>query len=333
MPDNTPGIVTFLANWGDLLFFIFFALHICLGGVLPRRRLWGSSLIRRIALVTVIVSAIVFFTIRLILEGIYQTAPLRGLFATGVVAFIASWVWNWNFLHYGQRASRLFEIALALREIRTFRYGNSSDELRKSKGLELVVRRGARKAKGDPYWRGFIEGEPEFLEACRAYIIHLVEVGLHQDKLSAFGDPAYLRSHSFNTTNQYKRIYDVIMTVEVSNAVLKVPFENFIDKFNASSISIAGLATEAEATGESNLAKVARRVAADAVGYVSNPFFKKPRTKEHVACINECIDAAVEELRQMQNPLPLSPAPPPSSDTSAPVTNSSTLSSAADDNV
>lgn len=312
-----------IAAWADLGSLLLLVLSLYVGGLTPSRLVWGRSPFHNTLLFCLHTLSIAYSSFRFIGEGIFLSPGPRE-FLVGSVVYLGRWLWlSWRMNRPSSPESRLFEVALALRELRTLRIGFSTDKsnnARRTGDLELVIRRGARKTpRGQHYWRGVKEAPDTFHELVSTWEVRLVEEDLHADKLDMFGTTEYMNMDQATMETAYKRFYEVVMRAlpfrpfgcneasnervmgwgnlsmpsrardrAVRNGSIEVNFEPFFEKW--SGLPVEWQASNVGADDERPIGWVARRVAADAVVYVNKKGKATSRTVEQVSVINRCLE-------------------------------------------
>lgn len=191
---------------------------------------------------------------------------------------------------YNTRSGRLFRVARSLRYLKMLRLGPSTHSTRLGE-KELVLRSGIHRINSaEKYWRG-IPVVIIFQQSVETWEIHLLEPKLHAALLDIFGTIEYGSQDPHNLDDAYKRIYTAVMGTGPVCEHLKVDYAPFFSQFRP--VPVTSFSRRLEATEESELGQIARRVAADAVLYVKDPDARF-RTQQHVTCINECLENALQ---------------------------------------
>eukprot|EP00177_Eucheuma_denticulatum_P001225 GFKZ01002207.1.p1 GENE.GFKZ01002207.1~~GFKZ01002207.1.p1 ORF type:complete len:343 (+),score=37.22 GFKZ01002207.1:298-1326(+) len=322
---QSPELFEHFSAWADLGSLVLLVLSLYVGGLNPSRPVWGRSNFRNAVLFCLHSLSIAYSGFRFIGEAVFLSPGPRE-FLAGSLVYLARWLWlSWRMNRPSSPESRLFEVALSLRELHTMRIGFStdkSDSAKRAGDCELVIRRGARKPpRGQHYWRGVKETPDTYHEQVSTWEVRLVEEGLHADKLDIFGTAEYMDLDQASMEMAYKRIYEVVMRAlpfhspesnegsaarvtgwgsvsmpsrtadrGVNNGYIDVNFEPFFEKW--SGLPVEWHAKNVGADDERPIGCVARRVAADAVVYVNKRGSATSRTREQVRVINRCLECA-----------------------------------------
>lgn len=150
------------------------------------------------------------------------------------------------------------------------------------------MRKGTREATGRAYWRGVVENEQKVGDA---WVVHLLDEAIHMDLLSPIATTTYARDQKNSLDDFYRRVYDCVMTAEGADES-HVDWTDFLNRYTA--ITKTNFALRTGATADSELAGVARRIAADACNYASGR--GQFRTETQIHLMNLCIEKSAEEL-------------------------------------
>lgn len=287
--EDLPRLAEILSEYGNLIFICLLAIVVTFGGSEPVKPLWGRSMFQNIALATSVVLAVIFVIIFVVVEAVYKINPVGDFLTTGLTVFLLRWVLLWTDMLRDSRGAKVLRLVDAIKDVKQIRLGRSSHPSRRGE-TELVIRKGVRKAFGDQYWRGK-QKSAEKIEAVDTWKVQLEEECMHMDRLGELGTPAYLKSNLYNIRDIYKRFYDIIIDAEGLSSQIPIDYQPFLSKFGG--VPITAFAAQVEAVDNSQLGAVARRVAADAAYYITRPD-GKARTQDQVACINQCLDTAVD---------------------------------------
>ena len=278
-----------VAAWSDVGSLLLLSLCIVIGGIDPVMTIWGRSLLHNILLAICMSLSAIYSIGRLIYEGYTVETGPREFLAVSVV-YTARWMWLFSgVVRPNARGSKIMRVCRELRHLQSVRLGTSTNASRYGSS-EIVLRRGVRHVHASPkeiYWRG-IERYCKLHPTIEVWEVQLEEAQFHSSLLDVMGTTEYRRADNLDET--FKVFYDVVMTCDSQNPQLRVDYQPFLDQFDP--VIVTRQAQRVGATDTSPLGGIARRVAADAMYFIS----KKDgecRTRKHVEVINMCLEKAV----------------------------------------
>lgn len=284
---------TVFSVWADAISFTLGGVLLVVGGLAPRRPLWATDTRNRICCLLIVV-IYVWNIFRYVYEAVKEKPGPRE-FMLLTITYASKWIALYVKLAIRDtEAKRLYETGRCLRHVKMLQVGVSTSVDRKGE-MEVVIRRGVLQAKGKYYWRGTEESVKKFEgpDGIRIWKVLLQQSRLYGTKLNAWGTVSYLNGGA-DLEDVYKTVYKLILKTDRKNLE---NYKEFLEKWGY--LPPDTLAESVGAIAMADIGHAARRVAADALYYISKKQNARLRARNQIAMINACIDqAANDEIKK-----------------------------------
>lgn len=272
------------AAWADIPSALLLALLLLSGGVTPKRLVWGRSFLRNLLFYSVLVISTLFNITRIVLEGLWRSPGPREFMTVSIIYTV-----RWTLLRArmtipGTQQEKLLRVACALRELRTLRRGASTHVSRKGDD-EVVIRRGVKAVRRNAklYWRG-VEEEVVRMVPSGVWKVHLMEARMYSPELDAWGVVDYFED-GLDREQICSKIFFLVRSAVGRETASD--FSAFFEKYDGLEARQASFMFARDDC--SDMGKIARKIAADAVYFVLFPNADF-RTKDQVSMVNRCIE-------------------------------------------
>lgn len=274
---------SWFAVWADIPSGLLLALLLLSGGVTPKSLIWGRSFLQNLLFYTALVASILFTVARVVLEGLWREPGPREFMVISIIYTVRWILLRARMTIPGTQQEKLLRVARAMRELRTVRRGPSTHRDRKGVN-EIVVRRGVKAVgrSAELYWRG-VEEEAVKLPGDE-WRVRLKEARMYSPELDAWGTVDYF-DDGLNRDDIIGKIFSLVRAAVGPGTVSD--FSEFFKKYDGLEARQTNFRTGREDV--SDIAKIARKIAADGMYFVSFPQADF-RTREQVSALNQCIE-------------------------------------------